>query len=260
MLSITNGLGRAYDIADTQRGTTLAWADTVLGRVVGLDGTNYGVCDKYIHADLDGGAQNFRDAFAEDTFWTTAASTLIQGLSSNANVYGRHVSTTIIDLDSYATYYNAATPFSMTYCSSFARLYWLWKAKLYMLTAANVVGPSVTLGYGTVTGTAAITFVDGAAVNTVSTVSSGTQGYCADSFYLQGLTGTLTGTVTATGINQVGGTVTWSAIASGITTGTVAFTPGTAGDRTTDITGLSYIGDGTAATFSLKTTSRDIST
>jgi hypothetical protein len=209
---------------------------------------------------LDAGAQTFYDAFDEETFWRSSAAQLIQGLSNNCNIYGRHVSTTIIDLDAFATYWNGLTPFAMPYCSSFARLYWLYKGKAGMLAAGNVVGPSVTLGSGTVTGTVAVTFTNGAAVNTTSTVSSGTQGYCADNFYLQGVSGTLIGTVVATGLNQGGTSVTWTAVAATVTTGTVTFTPTVSGDRVLDLTGLSYIGNGTAANFNLKTTSRDIST
>jgi hypothetical protein len=258
LLNITNGMGRNYDLINAQLGTSYSWAVTVLGRVVGETGTSYGVADRFIHANLDAGAQTFADSFEESTFWRNAVTGLLGGFETNISQYGNYVGSSISTLDNYATYANAAIPFSLTFCSPFAKLYYLYKSSAAMLSPGNVLSDSVTLGNGTVTGTTAITFGTGVTINGVNSVASGVQGYCADNFYLQMTGGTFTGTVTATGINQAAGTVTWSATGSAFSTGTMAFTPGTAGHRITRVIGLGVTGDATSASFDLKTVGRDL--
>ncbi len=266
MLNITNGAGRAFDLVDPLLGTGIGtltggyWGQQVLGRVVGLSGTYYGLSDKYKHANVDAGAQNFADYLSSDGFWPGAVSSLMSGLNSNMAGYGKYLSTTITELDSYATYQNGASANSMLYCSSFAKLYWYYRNKAAMLSATNILGPQVVLASGTVTGTIAITFTNGVAINTISTVTAGIQGYYADIFEMVITSGTFTGTIAGTGTDQIGTAAYWDIIASGYTSAGTAIqaTPRVAGKRTTDITAISYSGDGTAATLNLRSVARDL--
>jgi len=266
MMAITDKAAKAYDVLDPYLGSgsgTLTggyWGQRLLGYVVGLEGTYYGLGDHYKIDDIGPGAQNFADNLLSENFWQTAAASLINGLTTNLSKYGPSVSTTIKGavIDTYADYYNAATAHSMTYASSFAKLYYYFKGKDSMLTATNVLSTSVTLGYATVVDATTATFTDGDAIVQTSTVSAGVQGYAADNFYLEITDGTLIGTVTVTGIHQSLATVTYSAVGSYVSSGTIDFTPATAGDRTYDSISLAYSGEATAASFDIKTTSRTL--
>lgn len=267
MLSISNGMGKCYEVLDPLLGTGVSttqasyWGLRTLGRVVGEVGISYGVADRYKHLDLDAGALDLSNFLRSDTFWQNAAANIISGLESNITKYGKYLNTAVTTLDSYATYHNGENDFSMIYNYGFAALYYYVKGKSLMLSSTNVLSPQVILGSGTVTGPTAVTFTDGAAIGTVNSLSSGVQGYAPDLFELVVTSGTLTGTVTATAINQSGVSGTWRVIANAQTSADPAaqFAPVTNGTRTTDVTALSYTGDGASATFDIRSVSRDLS-
>jgi hypothetical protein len=266
MLSITDAAAQALTVLDSYLGTGVGtltagyWGDEVLGRVVGKSGTHYGLCDKYKLDNISSGAQSFANSMRSDTFWNSASSALINGLNSNIANYGKYLSTTVTELDSYATYHNSQNDHSMVYHSAFARLYYYWRGKAAMLTAANVLSTTVTFGNGTVVNATTATFTDGAAIVTVSTVSAGVQGCAADHIEFAVTSGTFTGTLTATATDQNGTAAYFSVIASGYTSAGTAIqmTPAVAGKRASDVTAVSYTGNGTAATFQLRSKSRSL--
>lgn len=262
VIAITDKAALVYNtldplLGDGSAGTTASYyASRLLGYVVGLDGTYYGLGDHYKIANVSPGAQTFFDSLCSETFWRNAVSALMNGLNSNFARYGPYVSADITNIDSYATYYNTTTPFSMLYSSSFARLYWYWRGKSAMLSGTNVLATPTVLATGSVAGVASVGFTDGDALPEVSTPAAGLQGYACDNIHLQIVSGTFTGTLVATGVNQLGATTTWQCVGSAVSSGTLAFVPATAGDRTRDILGLAYSGNGTSCQFLIVTNSR----
>ncbi len=264
--SITDAVGQSWVVLDPYLGEgtgTLTggyWADVGLGRVVGKSGTSYGVADKYKHADVDAGAQSFADSLLSRNFWSYACSSLVSGMDSNVSKYSSYVSTTITNLDTFATYHNSQNAFSMLFCHAFARMYYYYRAQGAMLSPGNVLSTSIVLCSGTVTGTAAVTFTDGSTINTVNTLTATVQGYAQDNMEILITSGTFTGTVTATAITQAAATAYWTVPLTGYTSaGTaVGLTPGTAGNRTGNVTGLNYTGNGTAASFNIRSVGRDL--
>ena len=266
VLGITNAAGQAWVVLDPYLGDATGtltggyWGDVALGRVVGKDGTSYGLADKYKHADVDAGAQSLADVMLSSSFWSSACSSLIVGMESNLSKYASYVSTTITNMDTFATYHNGQNAHTMMFNHAFAKLYYYYRAQGAMLTSTNVINTSIVLCSGTPTGTIAITFTDGDEINTVSTLAATVQGFAPDNVELMVTNGTLTGTITATGFDQDGSAAQWLFHPSGLTTADSAHagTPGVTGDRTTDITAMDYTGDGTAGEFNIRTVSRDL--
>ncbi|OGS01853.1 MAG: hypothetical protein A2V88_17700 [Elusimicrobia bacterium RBG_16_66_12] len=146
----------------------------------------------------------------------------------------------------------------MLYSYGFARLYHLWTSRAAMLSAGNVMGSSVVLATGRVTGTIALSTTDAGTLATANDLANGIQGVSADDLCIRVISGTLTGTIVATGAKQgAASTAYWAGTVATLTSaGTRHLLTGPAGSFCWDVTGLSYNGNGTVATFTVESYGR----
>ncbi len=273
MLNLTDKIGLIYQAAISSIGTSTDYTssnylsemagqlhDLVIGS--GYRGVN-SLSNKAQIDSLSSVSETIRDFFLAQNLISSQFGAFIEAMTNHCSRYGRYVSTSITDLDSFASYWNAATAWYMQYSWQFATVYYLWTGTAQMLSATNVIGPPTVLGRGTVTGVDTATYTVMATVGTTNNVTTGVQGYSPDQIEIVFTGGTFTGTVVATGVNQAGESGhTWTT--GGLTGKTsasspVVLTPTVANERTTNITGISYVGANTGATFNIRTLGRAVS-
>jgi hypothetical protein len=258
----TDKIGKIWELVGSSVGTSTdpvgtscisEYASQFLNLTVGCIGTNYGLGNKAQLDALSSPAKGIADIFKTGEMMRSQFGTYILAVENHIAQYGRYLSTTVKSLDTLAAYHNSATAFSLLYSYQFASVYYLYSGTTLMLAATNVLGPSIMFGSLTATDANA-TYYDGAAIGTVNVVASGTQGYSPDQVDMVVVSGTFSGTVVATGINQAGvGTHYWTATVANMTSAHAAttLTPGTVGERTTNLTSVSLANPVGTACFKL---------
>lgn len=193
---------------------------------------------------------------------------------------GPLVNGSIIDLDTYLTYYNGVTPYQALAPWEFALIYyWAYNAQLSPGNVYAPGGPVAAHTYTTAGGivvtentgfqlahgaivAGASTFVtdNGGVVPAANSISPYVQGYSAvipELVVTVDFAGTGTVVLTFTGVNQAGVAKTWTATVVtggvGLAAGTVlALTPLTGGDRMRSVSAVATGGTTTAGTWTLR--------
>lgn len=158
------------------------------------------------------------------------------------------------NLDQYASYANGLTRFACLVSPNLALLQYLYNNSQggLLMQPGNVFAPATHFGTGTVAAGAAVTYAGAGAVRTANDTVAGNQGYTpapgAAVTITQAVTGTLTLTMTATGMDAGGNVVagrTWTAVLDNAALGArIVLTPAALGDRIAST--VSVVGAGTA--------------
>jgi hypothetical protein len=259
LLAITDRLAASY--RTTEINLTANALASLPELIRGGDGTTghttYGFGADQPILTLLPAAEGMIAAASPDVVQTGIYSGFVSSLQSEAVKLGYS------GFDAYATSVNTSARFSFLVHPNFALLYWLYRSKLAgsLLSPSNVFAPLTTLGTLTVgAGAGSVTFTH---VNDVPTVNAPTQqGYTpapnGQSLVTTTINGTLTLTITGSGIDSGGVTRTgrtWTCVLSSVAANAapVNWTPTIAGDRIASVQSVSGSGTATAGAVTLQT-------
>ena len=207
----------------------------------------------------------------------------VERIRRQIQTYGASVNTSIVDIPTFAAYYNAAEHHSCLFSPAFATAFWLAiRRRPLKLDPGSVFAPvEVAIATATITAADTATFADsypranGYSSPTPSTNSYGNAVYVGDLPMAQGfaapvsvealVTTAVSGTcaITIHAPNESGTAATWSATLDGLAIGAVAaLTPSTTGSRIGGaITAVTVAGTATvgAATIRVASAERSIS-
>lgn len=252
LLIILDGLAASFRQADLAAATARVASTQV--NVVGGDGTTstiYGTGDEAFILKVAPAIDAAALALIPDTVNKQAYSI---PMSAIADWLHTTDGGNFANLDTYATAQNMSSYGTWLTAPNLAYIYFLYNAKLLMMSPGNVFAPATTFGTALVGGTGAITYTSGSNIATVNNAPSGTQGYVPSPGVTATITvatnGSLLVTVTGDGVSATGVPFTghtWTVDLSTLSIGTVAtFTPTVAGDRISAVTACVSTGTPTA--------------
>lgn len=268
LLGLCDAVAAEYDYRAAALDAGTAKTTELYNRIVGTPSIN-GLAD-FTNINQFGKTVNAYLAISSSAgYYGNNYQRIIQAWQTGIQNLGATVSTSIVGLDTFASYYNGITPYSCLYSWEFATVFNLCNPTL-RLSPQNVfcpggstapysmvtpggavtINPGTALGSGTITSANTTTFVAGATVPLVN--STNVQGFCGPLLELVATSNfNNTGTMTVTGVDNLGNAdTTWTIPLTAITTGQTIEANGTT--RISQVTAVAVSGAITAGGWILR--------